>query len=51
METKGKKSKDSCQENRCFSGPEDALLDLNKMTPEELKGYLYSLLRDRSFGC
>ncbi len=38
---------------RCsrFNDPEDALLDLSKMTPEEMKQYLNELFRNRSFGC
>jgi hypothetical protein len=51
METKEKKSKGSYQEDKCLRDSEDALFDLNKMTPEEVEEYLYSLLRDRSFGC
>jgi len=41
----------SCAECGCIRDPEDALLDLNKMTPEEMRDYLYELLRNRSFGC
>jgi hypothetical protein len=41
---------DACQECNCFADPEDALLDLEKMTAEEKKDYLYELLRNRSFG-
>ncbi len=40
-----------CQGSSCFTDPEDALLDLSKMTPEEMKQYLNELLRNRSFGC
>ena len=41
----------SCSECGCFRDPEDALLDLSKMTPEEMRDYLNELLRNRSFGC
>ena len=30
--------------------PEDVLVELNKMTPEEVKNYLDSLLRNRLLG-
>ena len=40
-----------CSECDCSRDPEDALLDLSKMTPEEKRDYLYELLRNRSFGC
>jgi hypothetical protein len=40
-----------CSESGCSKDPEDALLDLSKMTPEEKRDYLYELLRNRSFGC
>jgi hypothetical protein len=40
----------ACREGGCFSDPEDALLDLSKMTPEEMKEYLNELFRSRSFG-
>jgi hypothetical protein len=40
-----------CSECSCSRDPEDALLDLSKMTPEEKRDYMYELLRDRSFGC
>lgn len=50
-----KKKEDNCQETctqrGCFVDPEDALLDLSKMTPEEMKQYLDELFRNRSFGC
>jgi len=39
------------QESGCFRDPEDALLDLSKMTPEEVKDYLNELFRNRFFGC
>ena len=41
----------SCCEGGYFRDPEDALLDLSKMTPEEMRDYMYELLRNRSFGC
>ena len=41
----------SCAGCGCIRDPEDALLDLNKMTPQEMRDYLYELLRNRSFGC
>ena len=41
----------SCPESGCFRDPEDALLELSKMTPEERRDYLNELLRNRSFGC
>ena len=40
-----------CPQSGCFRDPEDALLDLSKMTPEEMRDYMYELLRNRSFGC
>ena len=40
-----------CSECGCSGDPEDALVDLSKMTPEEMKDYMYELLRNRSFGC
>jgi hypothetical protein len=39
-----------CSERGCSKDPEDALLDLSKMTPEEMRDYLNELLRSRSFG-
>jgi hypothetical protein len=39
-----------CSESGCSRDPEDALLDLSKMTPEEMRDYLNELLRNRSFG-
>ena len=41
---------EACEESECAGDPEDALLDLEKMTPEEMKKYLDSLLRNRSLG-
>jgi hypothetical protein len=41
----------ACEGCSCFNDPEDALLDLSKMTPEEMKQYLNELFRNRSFGC
>ena len=41
----------ACQGCSRFNAPEDALLDLSKMTPEEMKQYLNELFRNRSFGC
>jgi len=41
----------ACQGCSRFNDPEDALLDLSKMTPEEMKQYLNELFRNRSFGC
>jgi hypothetical protein len=40
-----------CRESGCFRDPEGALLDLSKMTAEEMRDYLNELLRNRSFGC
>jgi len=51
METKEKKSKDSYQEDKCLRNHEDFLFAPDKMTPEDIEEYMYSLLRDRSFGC
>ena len=42
---------EACEERGTAQDPEDALLDLNKMTPEEMKDYLDSLLENRTFGC
>ena len=39
-----------CSERGCSRDPEDALLDLSKMTHEEMRDYLNELLRNRSFG-
>lgn len=39
---------EACEESHCRKDPEDVLLDLNKMTPEEMKNFLDSLLRNRS---
>jgi hypothetical protein len=44
-------TEDGCQECSRLNDPEDALLDLSKMTTEEMKQYLNELLRNRSFGC
>ena len=41
----------ACQRCSRFNDPEDALLDLSKMKPEEMKQYLNELFRNRSFGC
>ena len=38
------------EEANCAKDPEDLLLDPNKMTPEEMKDYLDSLLQSRSLG-
>ena len=51
MEIKREKSKDLCKEDKYLRDSEDALFDPDKMTPEEIEEYMYSLLRDRSFGC
>ena len=42
---------EECEECGCANDPEDAFLDHNMMTPEEMKEYLDSLLRNRSFVC
>ena len=41
---------EACEESDCADDVEDALLDLEKMSPEEIKEYLNSLLRNRSLG-
>jgi hypothetical protein len=41
---------EACEGEECPKDPEDALVDLKKMSPEEIKGYLESLLRNRSWG-
>ena len=41
---------EACEDGNCGKDPEDVLLDLNKMTPEEMKNYLDSLRRNRSLG-
>ena len=41
---------EACEESICGKDPEDVFGDLNKMTPEEMKNYLGSLLRNRSLG-
>ena len=38
------------EEPNCAKDPEDVLLNPNKMTPEEMKDYLDSLLQSRSLG-
>ena len=42
---------DACEECNCFTDPEDAFWNLEKMTREEKKEYLNELLRNRSVGC
>ena len=42
---------DACEACNCFTDPEDALGDLEKMSPEEKKEYLNELFRSRSVGC
>jgi len=51
MDTREKDCQETCAKGGCFADPEDALLDLSKMTPEEMKQYLDELFRTRSFGC
>jgi hypothetical protein len=41
---------EACEDNACPKDSEDALVDLKKMSPEEIRGYLDSLLRNRSWG-
>ena len=54
MDAQEEKCQVSCYEagesSNCTKDPEDVLLDLNKMPPEEIKKYLDLLLRNRSFG-
>ncbi len=54
MDTKKEKCQvscyEACEESNWVKDPEDVLLDLDKMTPEEMKEYLDSLLRNRSLG-
>ena len=54
MDTKEEKCQGSCYEvcegSNCGTDAEDAVLDPKKMTPAEMKEYLDSLLRNRSFG-
>ena len=39
-----------CPESGCSAEPEDAVLDLSKMTPEEMRDYLNELSRNRACG-
>ncbi len=54
MESEEKKCNLPCyeagEERDWGKDPEDVLLDLNNMTPEEKKNYLDSLRRNRSLG-
>ena len=53
MDQKEESCQGLCQED-CCCGPvdwEDALVETEKMTPEEKKKYLNELLRNRSVGC
>ncbi len=52
MDEKDEKEQDICQEDCCCPiEPEDNVLDLSKMSPEEMKDYLNKLFRSRSSGC
>ena len=42
---------EACEGCGTAKDPEDAILDPKKMTPEEMKDYLDSLLENRTFGC
>jgi hypothetical protein len=42
---------DACEACDCFADPEDAFIDLEKMTSQEKKDYLDELFRNRSVGC
>ncbi len=49
MDSEEESCQDVCQEDCCCpADPEDRLLDLRKMTSDEMKDYLEGLFRSRS---